>query len=145
LEEFCSESGYKAIIFHAFDGNGIAIYHTNVLMGVGSRFAVICLESITDKTERDRVVNSLVETDKYIIPISFDQMNYFAGNLLEVKNKAGETLIVLSKTAFQSFSAEQKTVLSGYGKLVYSDIHTIEQIGGGSARCMMAEIHLPVR
>jgi hypothetical protein len=143
LALFCEQTGYKAITFQAFDHINIAIYHTNVLMGIGSKFAVVCLDSIIDKHEQDEVIASFKTTHKEVIPISFDQMNHFAGNLLEVKNLADETLIVMSQTAFQSYNEQQKAILSKYGKLVYADINTIETIGGGSARCMMAEVHLP--
>jgi len=144
LNQFCEETDYKAVTFAAFDQNHTAIYHTNVLMGVGSRFAVICLDSIENVNEKDKVVASLKANGKEIIAISFDQMNHFAGNLLEVKNQAGETLIVMSATAYNAFNEQQKALLSNYGKLIYADINTIETIGGGSARCMMAEVHLPV-
>jgi len=144
LADFCKQTGYKALTFSAFDENNTAIYHTNVLMGIGSKFAVVCLDSITNKQEQEAVLASFKATDKEIINISFDQMNHFAGNLLEVKSKSGETLIVMSQTAYQAFSEQQKVTLSKYGKLVYADISTIERVGGGSSRCMMAEIHLPL-
>lgn len=142
LKAFCDYTGYKAITFDAVDQNGQAIYHTNVLMAVGSGFVVICLDSITNATEKELVIKSIQTTGKEIIDISFDQMNHFAGNMLEVKNTSGDTLIVMSKAAFDSLSNEQKNALEKYGKLVYADISTIETNGGGSARCMMAEVHL---
>jgi hypothetical protein len=142
LKAFCDYTGYKAVTFDALDQNGQAIYHTNVLMAIGSKFTVICLDSITNNTEKETVINSLKSTDKEIIEITFDQMNHFAGNMLEVKNNAGETLVVMSHAAFNSLTADQKTSLEKYGKLVYADITTIETNGGGSARCMMAEVHL---
>ena len=144
LDIFCQQTGYKAIKFHAVNEQGQAIYHTNVLMCIGREFAVICLDSISNISEKESVIQSLKNTNKEIIPISFDQMNHFAGNMLEVKNKDGDNLIVLSQSAFDSLSKEQKTTLSKYGKLVYADIHTIENNGGGSARCMIAEVCLPV-
>ncbi|MDB5062397.1 MAG: amidinotransferase [Mucilaginibacter sp.] len=143
LKAFCDNTGYKAITFNAFDQRGQAIYHTNVLMAMGSQFAVICLNSITNTQEKEAVIASLKETRKEIIDITFEQMNSFAGNMLEVKNTAGETLIVMSQTAYLSLTDEQKTVLEKYGKLVYANINNIETNGGGSARCMMAEVHLP--
>jgi hypothetical protein len=143
LKAFCEYTGYKAITFNAFDQRGQAIYHTNVLMAIGSRFAVICLDSITNTQEKETVITSLKETRKEIIEITFEQMNSFAGNMLEVKNTAGETLIVMSQTAYLSLIDEQKTALEKYGKLVYADINNIETNGGGSARCMIAEVHLP--
>ncbi|OJW18590.1 MAG: amidinotransferase [Mucilaginibacter sp. 44-25] len=142
LKAFCDYTGYKAITFDAIDQNGQAIYHTNVLMALGSGFVVICLDSITNATEKELVIKSIQTTGKEIIDISFDQMNHFAGNMLEVKNTSGDTLIVMSKAAFDSLSNEQKNALEKYGKLVYADISTIETNGGGSARCMMAEVHL---
>lgn len=142
LKAFCEYSGYKAVTFDAFDQNGQAIYHTNVLMAIGSKFAVICLDSITNKPEKEAVTNSLKSAGKEIIGITFDQMNHFAGNMLEVRNNEGDTLVVMSQAAFTSLNEEQKAILSRYGKLVYADINTIETNGGGSARCMMAEVHL---
>ncbi len=144
LDLFCEQAGYTAVSFDTVDEKGKAIYHTNVLMCVGSSFAVICLDSIPNPHEKIAVKESLISTHKEIIDISFGQMNLFAGNMLEVKNKAGEDLIVMSQNAFNALDTEQKTTLKKYGKLVYSDINTIETNGGGSARCMMAEVHLPL-
>ncbi len=145
LDLFCKQSGYKAVCFDAIDANGTPIYHTNVLMCIGSKFAVICLDSISKPNEKKMVIDSLLSDGKEIIEISFNQMNNFAGNMLEVKNKIGETLIVMSESAFKSLNTNQKTSLEKYGKLVYAEIGTIETNGGGSARCMMAEIHLPLK
>ncbi|WP_199501944.1 citrulline utilization hydrolase CtlX [Mucilaginibacter conchicola] len=142
LKAFCDYTGYTAVTFDAFDQNGQAIYHTNVLMALGTAFAVVCLDSITDASEKELVIKSLQNVGKEIVDITFDQMNHFAGNMLEVKNAAGETLVVMSKAAFDSLTVEQKASLEKYGKLVYADITTIETNGGGSARCMMAEVHL---
>ncbi|MDB5009053.1 MAG: amidinotransferase [Mucilaginibacter sp.] len=143
LHLFCEQTGYKAITFEAVDERGKAVYHTNVLMCTGSKFAVICLDSIPNPHQRIVVKESLMANHKEIIDISFDQMNQFAGNMLEVKNKAGEVLIVMSQNAYNALLEEQKTVLTKYGRLIYADINTIEINGGGSARCMMAEVHLP--
>ncbi|WP_224746487.1 citrulline utilization hydrolase CtlX [Mucilaginibacter rigui] len=144
LKAFCDYTGYKAVTFDAFDQNGQAIYHTNVLMAIGSKFAVICLDSITNEQEKEAVISSLKSTGKEIIDITFDQMNHFAGNMLEVKGNNGDTLVVMSQAAYNSLTSEQKAALEKYGKLVYADINTIETNGGGSARCMMAEVHLEV-
>jgi len=144
LDLFCEQTGYKAISFDAADEHGKAIYHTNVLMCVGSKFAVICADSIPNPHEHIVVLETLKSTQKEVITISFEQMNHFAGNMLEVKNDKGETLIVMSKNAFNALDSEQKTTLEKYGNLVYADINTIETNGGGSARCMMAEVHLPL-
>lgn len=144
LTVFCEQAGYKAICFDAIDAHGKAIYHTNVLMCIGNHFAVICLNSIANPHERVVVTESLKSTQKEIIDISFEQMNQFAGNMLELRNKKGEPLIVMSQNAFKSLTERQKTTLEKHGKLVYSDINTIEVNGGGSARCMIAEVHLPL-
>ncbi|MFA6249330.1 MAG: arginine deiminase-related protein [Mucilaginibacter sp.] len=145
LKAFCDYTGYKAVTFDAFDQNGQAIYHTNVLMAIGSKFVVICLDSITNEQEKEAVISSLKSTGKEIIDITFDQMNHFAGNMLEVKSANGGSLVVMSQAAYNSLTSEQKVGLEKYGKLVYADINTIETNGGGSARCMMAEVHLEVR
>jgi len=144
LDVFCEQAGLTAICFDAADEKGKAIYHTNVLMCVGSRFSVICLDSIPNPHEKVVVTESLRSTQKEIIDISFDQMNQFAGNMLEVTSKSGETLIVMSGSAYNALHAAQKPLLEQYGKLIYADINTIESNGGGSVRCMMAEVHLPV-
>ena len=144
LDLFCEHAGYRPVTFDAVDEKGQAIYHTNVLMCVGTGFAVICLDSIPNPDEKLVVKESLSLTKKEIIDISFGQMNHFAGNMLEVKNSAGDTLIVMSQSAFDALLDEQKQILKKYGKLVHADIGTIETLGGGSARCMMAEVHLPL-
>lgn len=143
LDLFCEQTGYQPISFEAADQHGQAIYHTNVLMCIGSKFAVICTDSIPNPHEHIVVLESLKLTKKEVVTISFEQMNQFAGNMLEVKNDKGETLIVMSKNAFEALDEEQRATLAKYGKLVYADINTIETNGGGSARCMMAEVHLP--
>jgi hypothetical protein len=145
LDLFCAQSGYKSVLFQAVDENGMDIYHTNVLMCIGDKFAVICLDSINDQQEKAEVTASLKSTHKEIVAISFTQMNQFAGNMLELKNKDGESLLVMSQSAYQSLNSHQKTTLQKYCKLLYANIHTIESNGGGSARCMIAEVHLPPR
>ena len=144
LAIFCEQEDYTAVCFDAADEKGKAIYHTNVLMCVGTQFAVICLDSIPNPHEKVVVIEYLKSTQKEIVEITFEQMNQFAGNMLEVKTKNDETLIILSKSAFKALDDIQIALLEQYGKLVYADIHTIENNGGGSVRCMMAEVHLPV-
>lgn len=143
LNQFCTDSGYKPVLFHAVDGNGMDIYHTNVLMCVGSKFAVICLDSIKDEQEKNSVVQSLQKNGKEIVSITFAQMNQFAGNMLELKNQTGQSLLVMSQNAYNSLNPDQKATLEKFCKLLYADINTIENNGGGSARCMIAEVHLP--
>lgn len=130
---------YQPIFFHAENEKGVAIYHTNVMMTVGDRFAVICLQSITDAEERLKVIKSLKETNHEIVDISLKQMNSFAGNMLLLKANAGH-ILALSQSAYDSLTEMQRTQLSVYCELLPLPIPTIETIGGGSARCMIAEI-----
>lgn len=145
LAEFCRLSGYKAVTFQATDQAGKAIYHTNVLMALGNRFAVICLDSIQDNTEKSTVKEALTQFEKEIVEISFEQMNAFAGNMLQLKNNLGESLLVMSEAAFSALKEAQIKKLKKYCRLIYSPLNTIETNGGGSARCMMAEVFLPVK
>ena len=143
LAVFCGQTRYNAVKFYAVDENGLPVYHTNVLMCIGSKFAVICLDSIKNNAEKQKVIGSFKNSGKEIIDISYNQMKRFAGNMLQIKNTAGDSLIMMSQSAYSSLTDEQKATLSKYGKLIYADIRTIENNGGGSARCMMAEVHLP--
>jgi hypothetical protein len=145
LEKFCEATGYDAVVFNAVDSTGFPIYHTNVMMCIGSKFAVVCLDSIPDENELERLVHSIRQTGKELITITFDQMNQFAGNMLEVQNKQGESLLVMSTQAFLSLNTEQIDQLSAHAKLLHAPLYTIEKNGGGSARCMLAEVHLPVK
>ena len=144
LDEFCNKMNYEAVVFHSVDESGQPIYHTNVMMCVADKFVVICLDSIPDAEERKKVIAAIQKTRKEIIAIKYDQLNHFAGNMLQVENNKGEKLLVMSKQAFQSLSNEQEKKLSGYNRIIHASLNTIEANGGGSARCMMAEIHLPV-
>ncbi|HTN21609.1 MAG TPA: arginine deiminase-related protein [Pelobium sp.] len=142
LDIFCRESGYTPITFNAVDEANNPIYHTNVMMCVAEKFVVICLESISDLTKRNELITNFTKTGKEIIEISFAQMNNFAGNMLEVKNTLNQTFLVMSKSAKDSLSAFQIAQINKYAEILASPIPTIEKIGGGSARCMIAEIHL---
>lgn len=142
LDIFCNESGYKAITFLAVDATHTPIYHTNVMMCVAEKFVVICLESIPDLAEREILLTSFKNTGKEVIDISFEQMNNFAGNMLEVKNPLNQNFLVMSESAFTSLNESQIAQINKYDEILYAPINTIEKIGGGSARCMMAEIHL---
>lgn len=143
LDIFTQESGYQAITFHAVDQNGMAIYHTNVMMCVGDHFMVICLDAIPDEKEKNAVIQSIKNTKKELIEISFEQMNQFAGNMLQVKNKDGKSFLVMSERAHQSLNQKQLDGIAKYAEILSSPLTTIEDNGGGSARCMLAEIHLP--
>jgi hypothetical protein len=143
LTEFSKKSKYEIILFNAYDEQGLPIYHTNVMMCIADEYAVICLDSITDATERKKVTDLLTQTGKKIIPINFDQLHHFAGNMLQIVNDKGEKLLVMSSQAFQSLSPAQIALLESFNKIIHSNLETIETNGGGSARCMMAEILLP--
>lgn len=142
LEDFCTKSGYTALTFHAADADGFPIYHTNVMMCVGDQFAVVCLETIQDEEEKKKLKKNLHGKGKEIIEITLDQMNHFAGNMLQVKNQASEPLLIMSEQAYLSLTKKQINSLEKYSRLIYSPLNTIEKNGGGSARCMLAEIHL---
>ena len=143
LAQFREESGYTAVKFHAFDQNGFAIYHTNVMMCVGDKFVVVCLDTVTDEAEKANLLTSFHKTGKKIVEISLDQMNQFAGNMLQLKNRNGKRFIIMSERAFLSLNDVQKNILTSFATPLYSSLNTIENNGGGSARCMIAEIHLP--
>ncbi len=137
----CEYLNYSPVCFHSYDKTGKEIYHTNVMMCVAEKFAIVCAESILDH-EREKVVHSLEETHHTIIKISFEQMQNFAGNMLAIAINNNKNILALSKTAFDSLTKTQKKEIEKHCELVPLSIHTIETIGGGSARCMMAEIFL---
>jgi len=143
LEELCQAIGYQKIVFHAVDGNGQDIYHTNVMMALGETFVVICLDAVRDSVERKMLEEKFRETEKEIVDISIEQMNSFAGNMLQVRNAAGQTILVMSSQAYRALSTAQIQQLEGHTQLLHAPIDTIETYGGGSARCMMAEVFLP--
>jgi hypothetical protein len=140
LDVFCETMNYKPCSFSTKDENGNEIYHTNVMMCVADKFVVICLESITDDAEKLHVIDTIKSTTKEIISISLHQMNSFAGNMIQLKNTTGEKLLIMSQQAYESLTSMQITSLEKYNQLVYADLKTIETNGGGSARCMIAEV-----
>ncbi|MDR6488752.1 hypothetical protein J2799_003287 [Chryseobacterium vietnamense] len=146
FREFCTKFGFTPVVFHSFQTVGterLPIYHTNVMMCVADQFVVICLDCIDDELEREKVVETIKGSGKEIIEISEEQMQQFAGNMLQVQNKDGEKFLVMSQTAYQSLSSEQVAAIKKYCEIIYSDLNTIEVNGGGSARCMLAEVFLP--
>lgn len=142
LEEFCDELDYDFFLFDAFDQEGSPIYHTNVMMSVCSEFVVVCLDAIKDLDDRANLIGLVEESDKEVIEISLEQMGQFAGNMIEVRSQAGEPLLVMSLAAKNSLDAQQLKKLEGYCKIVAPNLTTIENNGGGSARCMIAELFL---
>lgn len=146
LKVFSETMGYKVVTFQAFQsvsGERLPVYHTNVIMSVGQAFAVVCLEAIDDLTGRDGLRVSLEASGKEIIDITEAQAEQFAGNILQLLTKNGNPVLVMSSSAYQSYSPHQRNKLAKHGQIVHSPIDTIERLGGGSARCMLAEVFLP--
>ena len=144
--EFCEDFEYTPVLFTAYqtvEDKRLPIYHTNVMMCIGNSFAVVCLSTIDDKNERKNVIKHLKGDGKEIIDISESQMNNFAGNMLQLKGKNDTSYIVMSEAAYNSLTETQITSLKKHGELLYSSLDTIETCGGGSARCMLAEVFLP--
>lgn len=146
FRKFCAEFGFTPVVFHSYQNAGeerLPIYHTNVMMCVADKFVVICLDCIDDETERQKVIDSIKNSGKELIEISEDQMQNFAGNMLQVQNNSGEKFLVMSQSAYKSLKPEQVSAIEKYSEIIYSDLETIETNGGGSARCMLAEVFLP--
>jgi hypothetical protein len=145
LDELCDLIHYKRIAFHAVDGDEKDIYHTNVMMALGETFVVICWDTIRDEAERIMLLKLFEQTNKDIIEISLDQMMHFAGNMLQVRNDFGETFLVMSRQAYEALNTTQVAHIQRHTRVLTADIKTIETFGGGSVRCMMAEIFLEKR
>lgn len=146
FRQFCTKFGFRPVVFHSYQNAGgerLPIYHTNVMMCVADKFVVICLDCIDDELEREKVQEVIKSTGKEIIEISEDQLQQFAGNMLQVQNEAGEKFLVMSESAYRSLTAQQISAIEKYCEIIYSDLNTIETNGGGSARCMLAEVFLP--
>lgn len=144
--EFCEDFEYTPVVFTAYqtvEDKRLPIYHTNVMMGVAKTFAIVCLDCIDDTKERSQVRQHLEADGKEIITITEAQVNQFAGNVLQVQGKNNEQYLVLSKAAYNSLTEAQVTRIEKHCSILYSDLNTIETLGGGSARCMMAEVFLP--
>lgn len=142
LEKYAAANNFQAIVFLATDKNGRPVYHTNVMMALGEGFCVLCEEAIEEEWELIAVRQLLESTGHSIIAITRDQMHQFAGNMLQVKNNEGEKYLVMSRSAFNSLRKEQKQMLEAYSTLLPIAVPTIEEVEGGSVRCMMAEMFL---
>ncbi|MCB0572731.1 MAG: amidinotransferase [Phaeodactylibacter sp.] len=145
LDEFCQALGYQKVAFAAVDAQGREIYHTNVMMALGQDFVVICLESVPCLGSRKRLLQHFADTGKDVIEISLPQMMAFAGNMLQVLSQDGNTYLAMSEQAYHALTDEQIQHIHRYTNILYSPLYTIEKYGGGSARCMMAEVFLPER
>ena len=143
LGDFAQRMDYDVVAFDAFDRNGERIYHTNVLMNVGESVAVICAESISDEAQREAVLAQLKVTGHQVVKLSYDQLDAFAGNMLELRREDGVRVIAMSSQAWNSLNEDQRDILLANGEVVHVPIENIESSAGGSVRCMLAEIHLP--
>ncbi|WP_053991401.1 citrulline utilization hydrolase CtlX [Mangrovimonas sp. TPBH4] len=144
--EFCEDFEYTPVVFTAFqtvDGKRLPIYHTNVMMCLAETFAVICLDSIDDKKERKNVLTHLKNDGKEVIAITEAQMHQFAGNMLQVRGEGDQRFLVMSQSAYDSLTKDQIAKIEKHCPILSSSLETIETCGGGSARCMMAEVFLP--
>lgn len=144
--EFCDDFEYLPIIFSGsqlVNGTRVPIYHTNVMMTIADDYAIICLEAIESKKERKQVISFLKEDGKEIIAINQKQLSLFAGNMLQVGGENGDKFLVMSKTAFENLTEIQIETIEKYNRIIFASLETIEACGGGSARCMMAEVFLP--
>ncbi len=145
LDELCAIIGYRPVLFRAVDARRQDIYHTNVLMAMGETFVVICMDTVADPGERAQLTAQFAATNKEIVDITLGQMNSFAGNMLQVRNDQDQPILVMSTQAYESLRPDQIAVLERHTALLHSPLNTIELYGGGSARCMMAEIFLPYK
>lgn len=143
LGDFAQRMDYEVVAFDAVDRDGIPIYHTNVLMNVGEELAVICDEAIPREEQRNAVLQRLRETGHEVMSLSYDQLDAFAGNMLELRTGSGERAVAMSRRAYESLTDEQRERLQRNGETIVANIDTIEASAGGSVRCMLAEVHLP--
>lgn len=144
--EFCEDFDFFPVIFTAnqsVDGKRMPIYHTNVMMALAEDFVVICTDSIDDKKDRKSVLDHLKSDGREVIMITEQQMHHFAGNMLQVLGSDGKKFMVMSTAAYESLTSEQINRIESHCAILHSSLHTIETCGGGSARCMMAEVFLP--
>jgi hypothetical protein len=141
LFEWSKLSDYEVIIFSSLDKNGDPVYHTNVMMTICERYAIICLTAIDDEEAKERVIKSLVRTGHELVEITLEQMHHFCGNCLELENSSGEKFLVMSSNAFAHFSDFQKLMIEKHNRILHTSLETIETFGGGGARCMLAELY----
>ncbi len=140
MADFCARMRYDAVLFDATDAEGRPLPHTNIMLAIGTQVAVVCLESIKEKNQRDKVATELISAGKVIVELSIDQLAQFAGNMVEVKSRNGHPFMVMSNVARDSLTSNQERIIATYNKILSTDLRTIETNGSGSARCMLAEI-----
>ncbi|MEQ8205405.1 MAG: arginine deiminase-related protein [Woeseia sp.] len=143
LGDFAQQLDYDVVAFDAVDSNGATIYHTNVLMNVGEKLAVVCLQAIQNPEQRDAVQKSLLDSGHALVDLTYQQLESFAGNMLELRAKDGSRVLAMSAQADQSLTAPQRAAIEAVATIVSAPIDRIEASAGGSVRCMLAELHLP--
>ncbi|NJM94849.1 MAG: amidinotransferase, partial [Cytophagales bacterium] len=143
LQQLGEKLGYEVMAFTSVDRAGKDIYHTNVMMCLAERYAIVALESLPKLDERQLLVEKLETTGHEIIPISYEQMEHFAGNMLELRGAAGQSLLAMSRAAYDSLALDQLKVIAAHSQVVPLSVPTIERYGGGSVRCMLSGVHLP--
>lgn len=144
LRDFAQRMDYDVVAFEAVDREGVPIYHTNVLMSVGEKLAIVCAESISRAEQREALLRRLAETGHEVMLLTFDQLEAFAGNMLELRSAGGGRLVAMSQQAYDSLDQSQRETLARNGDVLAAPIGAIEKAAGGSVRCMLAEIHLPL-
>lgn len=145
LNVFCDDMGYKKIDFRSYqtvDTKRKLIYHTNVMMSIAENYAILCADAIDNKEERQKVIDELKANKKEIVYISEEQVENFLGNAIELKNKDGVSILIMSSTAYNILTEKQKNIIEKYSVILPVDVKTIEKYGGGSARCMIAELFI---
>jgi hypothetical protein len=145
VRKICALLQVKPLMFDAVDAHGKTIYHTNVMLCIGTKFAVVCLDAIRSESDQELLLGSFAETGHKVVAISYEQMNAFAGNMLEVRNRKGEPYVMLSNRAFNSLLPGQIDAITRFADMIPVSIETIENYGGGSVRCMIAANYLPLR
>lgn len=145
FKKVCEDLGIEGILFEAYDNSGREIYHTNVMMCIGSGYVVICMEAVRESSDRSALWNSFKRSGHRVVEISYSQMECFAGNMIEVQALDGRQVLIMSDNALQSLKEDQIKALSGHAELLTAGIPIIEKYGGGSVRCMIAGIFLPLR
>lgn len=143
FHDLCTKLSYRPLLFDAVDENNVPVYHTNVLMSIGSRFAVVCLDAIRKEDDQDRVLDALAASDLKVVAISYAQMRAFAGNMLEVQTRTGSPVVVVSRRAMAALLPGQIDAITRFAEMLPVAVDTIETYGGGSVRCMLAGVHLP--
>lgn len=143
VDKFVAEIGIQnCVAFHGKDENGIPIYHTDVMMCIGDKYAMVCLDAVRIAEEKELLVRTLQDSGKEVIPFTMSQLRSFVGNIAQLENSEGEKFVIMSTQAFKSLNEWQRSKLESFNRILHSDLATIEEVGGGSAQCLMAKMYL---